>query len=42
MGSGPEARSQGETEQRIYLLSAWREAPCYTDHEQAALAGPRH
>ena len=22
-----EARSQGETEQRIYLLSAWREAP---------------
>ena len=32
-----EARSQGETEQRIYLLSAWREAPCYTDRERAAL-----
>jgi AhpD family alkylhydroperoxidase len=33
-----EARAQGETEQRIYLLSAWREAPCYTDRERAALA----
>ncbi len=32
-----EARAQGETEQRIYLLSAWREAPCYTDRERAAL-----
>lgn len=31
------ARSKGETEQRIYLLSAWREAPCYTDAERAAL-----
>lgn len=33
-----EARSKGETEQRIYLLSAWREAPCYTDRERAVLA----
>ncbi len=33
-----EARSKGETEQRIYLLSAWREAPVYTDRERAALA----
>ena len=32
-----EARAKGETEQRIYLLSAWREAPCYTDGERAAL-----
>ena len=32
-----EAREMGETEQRIYLLSAWREAPCYTDRERAAL-----
>ena len=32
-----EARSQGETERRIYLLSAWREAPCYTERERAAL-----
>ena len=33
-----EARAAGETEQRIYLLAAWREAPCYTDRERAALA----
>ena len=33
-----EARWEGETEQRIYLLSAWRDAPCYTDRERAALA----
>lgn len=31
------ARENGETEQRIYLLSAWREAPCYSDRERAAL-----
>lgn len=31
------ARERGETEQRIYLLAAWREAPCYTDRERAAL-----
>ncbi len=33
-----DARSLGETEQRIYLLSAWREAPVYTPRERAALA----
>ena len=33
-----DARAKGETEQRIYLLSAWREAPCYSDRERAALA----
>jgi len=32
-----EARAQGETEQRLYLLAAWREAPCYTPRERAAL-----
>jgi AhpD family alkylhydroperoxidase len=32
-----DARQKGETEQRIYLLAAWREAPCYTDRERAAL-----
>ena len=31
------AREEGETEQRLYLLSAWKEAPCYTDRERAAL-----
>jgi AhpD family alkylhydroperoxidase len=33
-----EAREKGETEQRIYLLSAWAEAPCYSERERAALA----
>ena len=33
-----DARKQGETEQRLYLLNAWREAPVYTDRERAALA----
>ena len=32
-----DARAKGETEQRIYLLSAWREAPCYSERERAAL-----
>ena len=33
-----DARKNGETEQRLYLLNAWREAPIYTDRERAALA----
>lgn len=33
-----EARANGETEQRLHLLAAWREAPCYTDRERGALA----
>jgi AhpD family alkylhydroperoxidase len=33
-----DARAMGETEQRLYLLNAWREAPFYTDTERAALA----
>src|SRR6478609_6611285 len=32
-----EARAAGETEQRIYVLDAWREAPCYSARERAAL-----
>lgn len=32
-----EARNSGETEQRLYLLSAWREAPCFSERERAAL-----
>ena len=31
------ARAAGETEQRVYLLAAWREAPCYSERERAAL-----
>lgn len=33
-----DARAAGETEQRLYMLNAWREAPCYTERERAALA----
>lgn len=33
-----EARKMGESEQRIYCLSAWREAPFYSDEERVALA----
>ena len=33
-----DARAMGETEQRIYALSAWRETPFYTERERAALA----
>jgi len=33
-----DARKHGETEERLYLLNAWREAPFYTDRERAALA----
>src|SRR6476661_3808464 len=29
-------RAKGETEQRLYMLDAWREAPLYTDRERAA------
>jgi AhpD family alkylhydroperoxidase len=32
-----DARAAGESEQRIYLLAAWREAPFYTERERAAL-----
>ncbi|HVW41508.1 MAG TPA: carboxymuconolactone decarboxylase family protein [Amycolatopsis sp.] len=33
-----EARRLGETERRVYLLSAWREAPDFSEQERAALA----
>ncbi|MFI4969621.1 MAG: carboxymuconolactone decarboxylase family protein [Lysobacterales bacterium] len=33
-----DARAAGETEQRLYLLPAWREAPFYSERERAALA----
>lgn len=33
-----DARAAGETEERLYLLSAWRESPLYTPRERAALA----
>jgi AhpD family alkylhydroperoxidase len=33
-----DARAAGETEQRLYTLDAWREAPFYSQRERAALA----
>ncbi|MBA2078886.1 carboxymuconolactone decarboxylase family protein [Rhodanobacter sp. PCA2] len=33
-----DARAAGETEQRLYLLPAWRETTLYNEAEQAALA----
>jgi AhpD family alkylhydroperoxidase len=33
-----DAVAAGETMQRLFLLSAWREAPCYNERERAALA----
>lgn len=33
-----DARALGETEQRLHLLAAWPDAPCYTQRERAALA----
>jgi AhpD family alkylhydroperoxidase len=32
-----DARRQGESEQRLYLLNAWHESPLYTERERAAL-----
>jgi AhpD family alkylhydroperoxidase len=33
-----DARARGESEQRLYALSAWRETPFYTERERTALA----
>jgi len=33
-----DARKLGETEQRLYLLNAWRETTLYTEEEKAVLA----
>jgi len=33
-----DARARGETEQRLYGLNAWHEAPFYSPRERAALA----
>lgn len=37
-----DARKNGETEQRLYLLNAWQESPFYTEPERAALAWTEH
>lgn len=33
-----DARASGETEERLYMISAWRESALYTERERAALA----
>jgi AhpD family alkylhydroperoxidase len=37
-----DARAHGETEQRLYALSAWRETPFFTDRERAGLEWTEH
>src|SRR5688572_12737688 len=37
-----DARAQGETEQRLYTISAWRETPFLTERERAALLWTEH
>jgi AhpD family alkylhydroperoxidase len=37
-----DARALGESEQRLHLLAAWRDAPCYDAQERAALAWCEH
>jgi AhpD family alkylhydroperoxidase len=37
-----DARQHGESEQRLYLLNAWQEAPFYTERERAALVWTEH
>jgi AhpD family alkylhydroperoxidase len=32
------ARAAGESEERVFAVGAWRDAPCFTDAERAALA----
>lgn len=33
-----DARAMGESEERLHMLAAWHEAPCYSERERAALA----
>jgi AhpD family alkylhydroperoxidase len=37
-----DARAAGETEQRLYTVSAWRETPFFTERERAALLWTEH
>jgi AhpD family alkylhydroperoxidase len=32
-----DARALGESDDRMHLVAAWQEAPCFTDRERAAL-----
>ena len=37
-GGVKHAKKAGETDERLFVVSAWREAPYFTDAERAALA----
>jgi AhpD family alkylhydroperoxidase len=37
-----DARAEGETEQRLYTVSVWRETPFFTERERAALLWAEH
>jgi AhpD family alkylhydroperoxidase len=37
-----DARASGETEQRLYTVSVWRETPFFTERERAALLWTEH
>ncbi|RLU85043.1 alkylhydroperoxidase [Streptomyces griseocarneus] len=37
-GGVKSAKKAGETDERLHAVAAWREAPCFTDAERAALA----
>ena len=37
-GHSQAAKKAGETDERLFTLAAWREAPYFTDAERAALA----
>jgi AhpD family alkylhydroperoxidase len=37
-GHARHAKQQGETDERLVVLAGWRDAPCFTDAERAALA----
>jgi alkylhydroperoxidase family enzyme len=36
-----EARADGESEERLYLLDAWRESPAYNEREPQRWPGPK-
>ncbi|MFP1626222.1 carboxymuconolactone decarboxylase family protein [Streptomyces sp. 5K101] len=38
VGGAQSARKAGETDERLFAVAAWREAPFFTDAERAALA----
>jgi AhpD family alkylhydroperoxidase len=38
IGAAARARQEGETDERLFTLSAWRDTPYFSDAERAALA----